>query len=95
MDRGIIGRSASVGLLLVVLGAREVIGFRQQTQHRRPVYSITGQKLCYVMSGPDGDAFYDEAGRKMAKVTKWKQMLGKMEACSSLAGCVVVDPKET
>lgn len=69
------------------------IGFRPASTHRRPVYSITGQKLCYVVSGPGGDSFYDEEGRKLAKVTKWKQLLGKMEACSSLSGTVTISPE--
>lgn len=50
-----------------------MIGFiDHQGPVRRPIYSVTGQKLCYLVSGPDGEWIQGLDGRNRARITKWQ-----------------------
>ena len=71
-----------------------MIGFRPPSTNRRPIYSITGEKLCYLVSGPDGDYATDLEGNKLAKVSGWQRELGKLEATQTAAGAFLIDHEE-
>jgi hypothetical protein len=72
-----------------------MIGFRPPKTLRRPIYSVTGQKLCYLVSGPDGEWIYTLAGRKYAKITaKHREWMGKLNATASACGGAMLYPEE-
>ena len=71
-----------------------MIGFRPPSTTRRPVYSVTGEKLCYLVSGPDGEYATDLEGRKLAKVAGWKRDIGKLDATQVAASGLLVSPGE-
>jgi hypothetical protein len=71
-----------------------MIGFRPLNTTRRPVYSLTGEKLCYVVAGPEGEQFIGLDGRKLATITKWKKVWREMSATQCMAGTVTITPTE-
>jgi hypothetical protein len=72
-----------------------MIGFLPQRSVRRPVYSVTGQKLCYLVSGPDGEWVYSVAGRKYAKITAHhKAWIAKIDATQSATSQLMIGVAE-
>lgn len=71
-----------------------MIGFRAPKHSRRPIYSVTGEKLCYVRQGPNGDEIFNLKGRKIANVKKWKEKLKDLSATANAAGGTIISPDE-
>jgi hypothetical protein len=49
-----------------------VIGFRDQDVVRRPIYSTTGVKLGYLVSGPDGEWWTSVKGRRIGRIKQFR-----------------------
>jgi hypothetical protein len=49
-----------------------MIGFREQDVVRRPIYSATGTKLGYLVSGPDGEWWVSLKGRRIGRIKQFK-----------------------
>ena len=45
-----------------------MIGYREQDVVRRPIYSTTGAKLGYLVSGPDGEWWTSLKGRRIGRI---------------------------
>lgn len=72
-----------------------MIGFISQSTQRRPVYSVTGQKLCYLESGPDGEIVYTLEGKKLARLTqRHKGWIEKMTANATVQSGLILTPDE-
>lgn len=72
-----------------------MIGFNQAKKiPRRPLYSLSGAKLCYFTSSPKGDTFYDLRGRKIANPAKYKKMLSAANATTNASGTVFITVQE-
>ena len=49
-----------------------MIGFRDQDVVRRPIYSSTGAKLGYLVSGPDGEWWVSLKGRRIGRIKQFR-----------------------
>jgi hypothetical protein len=49
-----------------------VIGYRDQDVVRRPIYSATGIKLGYLVSGPDGEWWTSLKGRRIGRIKQFR-----------------------
>jgi hypothetical protein len=55
---------------------------------RRPIYSATGAKLGYLVSGPDGEWWTSLKGRRIGRIKKFKPVTPK-EVSASLSGTYI------
>ncbi|HVJ09791.1 MAG TPA: hypothetical protein VM554_15545 [Acidisarcina sp.] len=68
-----------------------MIGFGVQRVVRRPIYSVTGQKLCYYIDGPRGIELLTLRGKKYAKLTaKHVEWIASLSAGSSACGGTIL-----
>lgn len=49
-----------------------MIGFGHQSVIRRPIYSTTGTKLGYLVSGPDGEWWTTVSGRRIGRIKQFR-----------------------
>ena len=70
-----------------------MIGFGQQSVHRRPVYSDMGTKLYYVESGKDGEWLTDIKGKRIGRITRYKRTRAK-EISTCLSGSTEISAEE-
>jgi hypothetical protein len=49
-----------------------MIGFGDQSVVRRPIYSSTGAKLGYLVSGPDGEWWVSLKGRRIGRIKQFR-----------------------
>ena len=71
-----------------------MIGFREQSVVRRPIYSTTGSKLGYLVSDPGGDWWISLNGRRIARIKHFRRPAIPKEISTSLAGTVYVTVAE-
>lgn len=50
-----------------------MIGFGHQRTVRRPFYSITGTKIGYLVSGPDGEWWVSVNGKRIGRIKQFKR----------------------
>lgn len=50
-----------------------MIGFRDQSTIRRPIYSATGIKLGYLVSGPDGEWWTTVKGKRIGRIKQFRR----------------------
>lgn len=60
-----------------------MIGFREQAVIRRPIYSTTGAKLGYLVSGPDGEWWTGLNDEKLWRIKRFKS--GEVD--KHISGC--------
>lgn len=54
-----------------------MIGYGDQSVVRRPIYSVTGAKIGYFVSGPDGEWWTSLKGRRIGRIKKIKPVTPK------------------
>lgn len=67
-----------------------MIGFGAQDVVRRPIYSTTGIKLGYLVSGPDGEWWVSLKGRRIGRIKQFKRPSSPKEISTSVGSTTYI-----